>query len=133
MSELAQSAVSAAGKAWDALAGIPIIGPALGAAAAAATFVGIMALGAMAGAEQGALVPRDMPIFAHGGEMILPRDLSEGMSGLVKSGGAGGSSTNVSLNINALDAANVNDFIGKNSSKIANVLRKATRDGMRRQ
>jgi len=131
MSELTHHAVAAAAAAWNALAGIPVIGPALGAAAAAATFVGIMALGAMAGAEQGALVPRDMPIFAHGGEMILPRDLSEGMSGLVKSGGAGGSNT-VNLHINALDSANVNDFIGKNSAKISGVLRKAMRNGMRR-
>lgn len=45
MQSLAASAASAAGKAWQALSGIPIVGPALGAGAAAATYAGVMALG----------------------------------------------------------------------------------------
>jgi hypothetical protein len=42
---LAKSAAKAAGKAWSALSDIPVVGPALGAAAAAATYAGVMALG----------------------------------------------------------------------------------------
>jgi hypothetical protein len=48
MKSILKSAKIAAAKAWEALANIPIIGPALGAIAAAATFVAVMALGAFA-------------------------------------------------------------------------------------
>jgi len=96
MSELSHAAVVAAANAWTALAGVPIVGPALGAVAAAATFAGVMALGALAGAEQGAIIPRDMPILAHAGEMVLPRNISEGMQSMTR----GGSSNRQSVTVN---------------------------------
>src|SRR5882724_3161322 len=51
---LLRSAIDAAGKAYSALAGVYIIGPILGAAAAAATFAAVLALGAGIAAEGGA-------------------------------------------------------------------------------
>ncbi len=61
----------AAAKAYNAVAAIPVVGPALGVAAAAAAFALLMF-------EQGGLVPGSgaMPAMVHGGEMVLPRNLS---------------------------------------------------------
>jgi hypothetical protein len=65
---LFKTAKSAAGKAWDALSGIPIVGPVLGAAAAATTFAGIMALASF---EQGGIVPKTGVALVHQSEGVL--------------------------------------------------------------
>lgn len=64
-----EAAVAAAG-AWAALSGIPIIGPVLGAAAAAATYAGVLALAAF---DTGGIIPGAgaVPIMGHGGERVL--------------------------------------------------------------
>jgi hypothetical protein len=74
---LFKSAASAAGKAWDAMANIPYVGPILGAIAAAVTFAGIMALGAFA---KGGYVGRGAPAmaFAGGGQMAARSMLGGG-------------------------------------------------------
>ena len=63
----------AAAGAYAAEAAIPIVGPALAPAVAASAFAGTLAVGM---AQHGALVPEDMGIFAHAGEMILPEHIS---------------------------------------------------------
>lgn len=71
-------AALAAGKAWSALAQIPVVGPILGAIAAAVTYVGVMALGGFA---QGGYVGRGAPrtlSFAGGGQMIAQSMLGGG-------------------------------------------------------
>lgn len=75
---LFKSAASAAGKAWDAMANIPYVGPILGAIAAAVTFAGIMALGAFA---KGGYVGRGAPAtlaFAGGGQIVARSMLGGG-------------------------------------------------------
>lgn len=68
----AHSAAVAAGKAWSALADIPIVGPVLGAVAAGVVYAGVMALAAF---EQGGIVGgapgMAVPILAHAGERVL--------------------------------------------------------------
>ena len=76
-----KSAKSAAAKAFNALAGIPIIGPILGAIAAAATFVAVMAFASFAkGGYVGAgssSAPRTVA-FATGGQMAASSMLGGG-------------------------------------------------------
>jgi len=72
--EVGGAAAVGAANAYKALAGVPIIGPALGAAAAVATFGSIEAYAAMASFEVGTnYVPRDMPAFLHAGERVVPK------------------------------------------------------------
>jgi len=72
--EVGGAAAVGAANAYKALAGVPIIGPALGAAAATATFGAIEAYSAMASFDVGTnYVPRDMPAMVHQGERIIPR------------------------------------------------------------
>lgn len=140
LSSIAHSAASAAAKAYEALAGIPIIGPALGAAAAAATFAGVMAFEAIAGsAQQGAVVPQDMAIFAHAKEMILPRHLSEGVQNIINTNGGGssgraqqgGGDTHIHANFSAIDGNSVQNFFRNNQGQLTKVLRNAARNGVR--
>lgn len=124
-------AAKAAAGAFTAFVHIPLIGPELGAAAAAATFVAVMALGALAGAEQGAVIPRDMPILAHGGEMVLPKHLSEGIGDLVAAGKGGGSGSSTSISVSALDAPSLRDFLHRNQRQFAGQMKGLVRNGMR--
>lgn len=68
------NAAKAASGAYAALAGIPIIGPVLGAAAAAGTFAAVLAFGAFASAKGGQVqVPYDGQMTElHKDEMVLP-------------------------------------------------------------
>lgn len=68
--QVEHEAAVAAAKAWSALSGIPIVGPVLGAAAAGATYAGVMALAAF---EQGGIIAGSgpVPILGHGGERVL--------------------------------------------------------------
>jgi hypothetical protein len=89
------SAKSAAAGAWNALSGIPIVGPALGAAAAAATFAGVMAFGGAF--EKGGIVGGAMgsavPIIAHAGERVLTVQETRKFDNLVSGPGSGGGNT----------------------------------------
>lgn len=73
----------AANSAYSAMAGIPIIGPALGAAAAAAAIAtGLMNVGKIVGVQFAVgtpNVPQDMAATVHRGEIIVPRTFAEGL------------------------------------------------------
>lgn len=68
-----KTAGHAAAEAFDAMAGIPIIGPELGAVAAAATFAAVVAFGSF---EQGGIVPSTGMHYLHENEMVLPKNIS---------------------------------------------------------
>lgn len=88
---VSRSAASAAGKAYSAMAEIPIVGPALGAAAAAATFAAVMAFETLISAQGGADLGAGGPYATvlHSREMVLPAPLAEGVRSMVAAGGAG--------------------------------------------
>jgi hypothetical protein len=79
----------------------PAFGAAMSGAASVYSAVGI--------AERGALVPKNMPIFAHAEEMILPAGISRALKGLVETGSlsgknsGGGISFSPSLQASAMD------------------------------
>lgn len=84
---LMDRAASAAGKAYDALAGIYIVGPVLGAIAAAAVFAGVMAFGSFISAAGGADLGNSSPIAQlHPKEMVLPAHLAEGVRDMTARG-----------------------------------------------
>lgn len=73
----------AANAAYSAMAGIPIVGPALGAAAAAAAIAtGLMNVGKIVGVQFAVGTPnvtQDMLATVHAGEIIVPKTFSEGL------------------------------------------------------
>jgi hypothetical protein len=88
LKEVSHAAVAGAAKAYEAMAGIPIVGPILGAAAAAATFSAIMAFGALASAAGGMdEVPHDMIMQVHKSESVM----SPGLSSFVRNAAASAS------------------------------------------
>jgi hypothetical protein len=116
LKKVTNAAVAAAAAAFHAFADIPIVGPELGAAAAAATFVAVEGFGALASAAGGYDIGAENPLVqAHAREMILPASIAEPLRGMIAAGavgGAGGSSGGVASaggdthtwNIQALDS-----------------------------
>ena len=130
------------------MAGIPIIGPILGAAAAAATFATIIGFEALAGAEAGAEIPSDMPLFVHAGETVAPKPLSAAMHSLAPNiqkfnmamnapsaaapAAAGASSSSVSnISVQAFDASSFRDFAHRNQKQFVSAARGMIRNGVR--
>jgi hypothetical protein len=114
------------------MSNIPVIGPALGAAAAAATFAGAMAF------QEGGIVPGTgvgdiVPAMLEPGEGVIPKSLMESM----KNGNGGAPSNHytvnapIHMNASALDADGVDEVFEKHASKIQkhfeNTLRKMNR------
>jgi ATPase subunit of ABC transporter with duplicated ATPase domains len=125
-------AEAAAAAAWHSMSNIPVIGPALGAAAAAATFAGAMAF------QEGGIVPGTgvgdiVPAMLEPGEGVIPKSLMESM----KNGNGGAPSNHytvnapIHMNASALDADGVDEVFEKHASKIQkhfeNTLRKMNR------
>ncbi|WP_287864800.1 phage tail length tape measure family protein [Achromobacter sp.] len=131
---MSAAATGAAG-AYKALAGIPIIGPVLGAAAAVLTFGAIEAYKNMASFDVGAWsIPHDMPAMVHRGETILPRpfadDFRSVMSGRGGGGGEGGPSIGeMHLHVHAADGDSVARLFHENGHLIAASLHQALRTG----
>jgi hypothetical protein len=125
LAQLNHAAAVAAGKAWSAMADIPVIGPALGAVAAATTYAGVMAFGS---AEGGADLPAfagGAPFVLHSREMVLPAEHADTIRGL--RGGGGGVTTNNdnrSLTYNGARGESPHD-VRKNLAE----LERARRDG----
>jgi hypothetical protein len=104
-------AALAAAKAWSALSSIPIVGPALGAVAAGATYAGVMALAAF---DQGtSYIPRDGIAMLHRGEAVLPPPQTDalmdalGSRGRGRSGSGGDNHFHYSPQISAIDGPSV--------------------------
>lgn len=108
------------------------VNAALAPAAAAAAFTGVMAFKVLASAQEGAVVPQDMPIYAHAGEMVLPTNLSSGFQNIIHSqtqntteGGGG----DTHFHVSALDSKSVEDFMHGKQREISRAIKKAARDG----
>jgi len=124
LKKVTQNAVTAASGAYSAMAQIPIIGPALGAAAAAVTFTAVEAFGALASASGGYDIPSGVnPVTQlHAREMVLPASYADGFRKIISDyGGGGGSgspagassggSTHYNMAISALDSRSVRRMI----------------------
>ena len=63
----------------------------------------------------------------HGGEMVLPSDISQGLQGMIKSGGGGGV-THV-WNVSASDTASFAKFLRANAPALVSAVNHGTRNG----
>ncbi len=127
MHQVFMAAKQAAVNAWKAMSGIPVVGPALGAAAAAATFAAVMAFGSITSAQGGFYeVDRDQLAYIHQREMVLPAGIADRLRTAVDSGLGGGQavSVNVYHSVNAIDAASFKDTIRQHSNIIGNEVAK---------
>jgi len=115
------AAKAGAGKAYSAMAGIPIIGPELGAVAAAATFTAIMAFG------KGGIVPATGPALLHANEMVLPAHISQAVQASAAAGGPGGGHS-FEYHDHRSDSRANGEQVGKNFMKLA--LREMRRRGI---
>lgn len=129
LKEVIHAAAAAAAKAYEALAGIPVIGPALGAGAAAATFAGVMAFESMAAAEEGAYIPRNQPVFAHAGEIILNPQQTRDVGTMARTFNEGGGGTSIA--IHAMDSKSIAGFLHGNRAAFTKMVRTAVRNGQR--
>ena len=98
-SEIRTAASVAAGNAYKATVGIPIIGPVLAPAAAATAFAGVLAF--MPSASGGYDIGNENPIAQlHKREMVLPEGLADRVRNMTDKGGSG----DVHIHVNAMDA-----------------------------
>ena len=125
--EVTHAAAAGAAKAYQAMAGIPIIGPELGVAAAAATFAGIELFGSLASAAGGFDVPEDMLAMIHKNEMVLPANIAENFRNVAPGGASSG---DIHLHVNAADAKSVQRLFERNSGALVKTLRKAVARGI---
>jgi hypothetical protein len=131
-SEQLSYAKTAAAGAYKSMAGIPFIGPELGAVAAAAVFAGAMAF------EKGGIVPGVgmgdiVPAMLTPGEMVIPKSMTEHLTSAARSGSGGTSHvTHVHVrptyNVQTIDGDGMNAALEKHSDQLQrhfeNTLRK---------
>ena len=149
---LKHAAVAAAG-AFASMVGIPIVGPALGDAAAADSLSTVMGFGALASARDGMISGQEQLAFIHRNEMVLPASLSKGFQSIIGSmgpggaagpagapgaaGGDGGSSSGIThnyagdVNISAFDAKGIADMLHRNRREFTRAAAGMMRDGWR--
>jgi hypothetical protein len=115
-----------AADAYQALSAIPIIGPALGAAAAAVTFAGIMAFATF---DKGGIADTDMIGQLHAEEMVLDPKLSQFVqrSAAQASGQEEGGGGDMHLHVQATDAASVSKMFEKQSGQIRRQMKSMSR------
>jgi hypothetical protein len=121
--------------AYAAMAGIPIIGPELGAAAAAASYAGALAFNSF---DIGAwTVPHDQLAMVHRNELVMPAAEAGAFRDMLSGGGArgdgGGSNVSVTptthFHVSAIDGASVDQFLRNNQRGMMRSIDEAVRHG----
>lgn len=128
-SQIMSAAATGAAKAYQAIVGIPYVGPILAPVAAAVAFAGIEAFTADLSSAAGGWerVPADgMLTELHRNEMVLPAHVADPVRKMAQSGGGGGA---VHLHVNAVDASTFRDFARRNPRELAMWASHAARRG----
>ncbi len=113
---------------YSALAGIPIVGPALAAVAAPAAEALVAGKAAnVVSAAGGYDVPSDTFAKIHAREMVLPADLSEGIRAMTRSGSKTGSSM-PNVHIHAMDHEDVMRTFVNNRDAVTSAMLASARD-----
>jgi hypothetical protein len=112
---------------------IPIVGPGMAPAAAAASVASVMSFSSLAFAEKGMVVDRDRLVFAHKDEKILPAGISKGLDELIKTGGGPKKAGDVHLHykpsINAPQHKNLNTMLREEAHTMRSWINAQRRDG----
>lgn len=124
---IAIKAYEAAAGAYAAIAGIPIVGPVLAPAMAAAALAGVIALASRISAAGGYDIPAGVNpmIQAHQEEMVLPAKLANPLRKmLAKQGegegeGFGGGNTTVNVSLSGIDGPSIMRMMRSNDGKSA--------------
>jgi len=141
-------AAQAAGGAYKAVVGIPIVGPILAPAAAAVAFSGVAAYKGLASLDVGTnVLPTDMIAQIHAGERIIPKADNTALMNAVAAGpgrgdgdgtgGGGGHTINMNGDYHyhaATDGSSPDDFraaLKEHRHEAANQVRQAIREGNR--
>jgi hypothetical protein len=130
-------AKEAAAGAFKSMAGIPLVGPELGAVAAGITFAAVMALGTLGGGyDQGGVIPGSgaVPILGHGGERVLTTGQTSTFDKMVTNMTTTASnSRSVHLNYNprvsAYDSAGLGNTLHGHADVIVDIVQDALRTG----
>lgn len=124
-------AAKAAASAFNALAAIPVVGPALAVGASIAAFATVAALVSNVASAEGGWerVPADgMQTVLHRDEMVLPKHVADPIRNMAKSGSSGGTVHN-HFHVNAWDGKTTKDFLRRNPNAFADALGHARRNG----
>lgn len=114
--QIASNAAVAASAAFASTAAIPLIGPELAPAAAAAAYSETIAWESLVRLDVGAWnIPRAQPYMLHPGEMVVPQTFAEG----IRNGGGAGGGGMVQFVIQAIDTQTGMEFIDRNAGRIA--------------
>ena len=128
-SQITSAAATGAAKAYQAIVGIPYVGPILAPIAAGVAFAGIEAFSGMISSAQGGWerVPVDgMMTQLHKDEMVLPKHVADPIRQMASGGGHGGGSQ---VHIHALDGPSVKEMFRRNPGLIADALKHANKRG----
>ena len=118
-SEIGTKAAEAGAGAYNAIVGIPYVGPILAPAAAAVAFTAVEAFGSLPSFAVGAWeLPSDMTARVHQGEMIIPAGPASALRD-TWGGGASGGDTHVHFNVSTPDAGGVQAFFTQHAATIA--------------
>jgi phage-related minor tail protein len=127
--EIMNSAYTAGAKAYQAVVGIPIVGPVLAPVAAATAFTGVMAFDNIASAAGGwDRVPFDgAKAILHKDEMVLPSHIAGPMRQMAQSGMAAGGSGGQTIHVHANDARSFGQLLQRDPHTFTKAAKKALR------
>ena len=129
-SQITSAAATAGAKAYQAIVGIPFVGPVLAPIAAGVAFAGVEAYGSMISSARGGWerVPIDgMMTELHKDEMVLPAHVANPIRDMAKGGGQGGGGN--TFNIHANDAKSFKEMMRRDPAAFASVAKLAQRRG----
>jgi phage-related minor tail protein len=129
-SQITSAAATGAAKAYQAIVGIPIVGPVLAPIAAAVAYAGISEFGGSLSSARGGWerVPIDgMMTELHKDEMVLPAHIANPMRQMAQGGGQGGGG--VTVNLSSTDPRAFSDYLRRNSGVLADAIKHANRRG----
>lgn len=127
LKEITRTAYTAAAHAYNAVVGIPIIGPELAPAAAAVTFAAVEAFGGGVNSAAGGwdVVPQDQLAMLHKNEMVLPASLADSVRRM-----SGGGDVHMSFGGNTFHGGDTRSFeqlLYAHANHISRILRNQLR------
>jgi hypothetical protein len=129
-SQITSAAATGAAKAYQAIVGIPYVGPVLAPIAAGVAFAGIEAFAGQLASARGGWdrVPFDGAMTElHKDEMVLPADIANPMRRMAQQGGGtGGGGSTV---IKAFDARSFKEYLRRNPGELASGMKRAQQRG----
>lgn len=133
-SEITNAAATAGAKAYQAVVGIPIVGPILAPIAAGVAFAGVEAFGGNLASAAGGWdrVPYDdAPALLHRNEMVLPATLADRVRGMTEPAGGGRRTpgSGDTYHIQAMDGQSIADTLRRNPKAISQAVKHAHRLG----